>query len=152
LFHVLRYEVQQARSEISTQFARRFDRWFEQTSELDETLIVAHGFSKTVREICRTKLFVTDQVKAKGKVFVMESTDRDGIETRLMMIQLRHLQRELNLRLPIVTGDDNMIAHLASTRTRVLVLLGAECFDNTGRVSHRRGVAPRLRQIRDQMS
>lgn len=101
-----------------------------------KVVLVTHGYSKTVRELVRNG-------PVEGHhVFLLVPDDRDDShvhDTRVLGYELK-IEADLKRQLSIAMGSQDVLLGLLGPGDRVLLLLGAECFDAEGRVVHPRGL------------
>jgi hypothetical protein len=116
-----------------------------------KTLLVTHGFSATVREVFNRGLLTEDQLKKTlphhkiPNIFVINSGEKADLDSRLMVRDLlaNNGQDGFVANVPqrrrfdnIMAGHEDALASLLDKSTRVMLVLGAECFDQKGRVLH----------------
>ncbi len=156
LFEVVSLEIDRSRAEIATNFGKLYERWRSRQPQM-ETLIITHGYSKTVRGVLERTIFANQDLARRTRVFVMHSDagrggprkgTRDALDTRVMEYELRYGGARKSGAERLSSGDEVVLRSLLPNATRVLVLLGAECFDQSRRVVHPQGVAERLLALR----
>lgn len=109
------------------------------------TYILTHGHSKTVREVLKRGLQPLEP--NIPHVFVMQPEDEDDFETRLMLYELREdddfrfLRRAASTRVEFI--------QLLGSQAKVMVVLGAECFDSDLRVLHPLGISNSLKMLKE---
>lgn len=133
--------IEICRKRIVSRFAQYFLEWENKKApERKETLIVSHGYSKTVREVLKRGLEIYEKHKKKvPRVFLLDEGNERSFDTRLIVYELKesplHTERHA-----ISFGSGDLLSGLLKTNTRILLLVGAECFDKERRVVHSRGV------------
>lgn len=125
----LKNEVERHINECRLRIAQRLDRYAAKYfSKSEAPIIVTSGYSKTIREALRGEFFKSK----RPRVFVM-SEDVDGdADANTMVFELTEHPR----RLSVGRGSGIALVKLMSSADNVLILHGAECFDNEKRVIH----------------
>jgi translation initiation factor 2B subunit (eIF-2B alpha/beta/delta family) len=134
------------RNDIIRQFTRYCRSYFGSHAFRD-SYILTHGHSKTVREVLKRGL----QPLAPNvpNVFVLESDDEDDFETRLMLYELREDEEFSFLRNAASTKIE--FVKLLGSQAKVMVVLGAECFDSDLRVLHPLGISNSLKSLKQSL-
>jgi hypothetical protein len=109
-----------------------------------KTLLVTHGYSSTVREVLLRGLLSKEEAEKKLKrayeipnVFVVNSGEKGDLDSRWMVRELLAGNVPEQTRFANLTvGHEDVLAGFLDKNTRVMVVLGAECFDVKGRVIH----------------
>ena len=135
--------IQKDRDKIVTSFAKMYKVWQDnhrhdcnRTKEYINTLLITHGFSTTVREILKRSL--PETLRELTDLFVIGSGHVSDLDSRLMESAM--LQPDALKRLGMVaSGDKDMLPKFVRKDMKVMVILGAECFDSEGHVVHPRG-------------
>lgn len=146
--------IEKSREEIISKFVTFYNRWFGKNAN-SEKFLLTHGYSKTVREIFKrglSEIIKKDKKIPKKentpRIFIMKSDSEDNFDTRLMEFELKE-----DMRFPIPNdisaGDENLFVDLLESNTKIMVVLGAECFDEKLRVVHPRGIAHRLKKLKE---
>jgi len=119
--------------------------------ENQKTLLVTHGFSATVREVFNRGLPTEKELKnilphhGIPNIFVVNSGEKGDFDSRFMERELlaNKGQDQAGANVPqdrgfdnITAGHEDTLASLLDKNTRVMLVLGAECFDRKGRVIH----------------
>lgn len=132
--------IQKDRGRIVDSFKRMFDGWENSHANIRKTLLVTHGFSTTVREVIKRALPPPDTMGLNRRempdLFVIGSGDAADVDSRLMvsaLLETDPMDRRFHR---IAAGDENTLSKLVETDMKVMVVLGAECFDRKGRVMH----------------
>ena len=129
--------IQFDRRGVVESFGRLYGGWIESHSAVKKTLLITHGFSTTVREIFKRGLPTIDTTMCHEgfpDIFVVGSGDPSDLDSRLMVSALKSVRDRRFRR--IAAGDKNALVKLVENDMKVMVVLGAECFDRTGRVIH----------------
>lgn len=132
------------RNVIVEQFTN-YCRTFFGTESFRNTFILTHGHSKTVREVLKRGL----QPLGPNfpNVFVLEPDDVDDFETRLMLHELREDDEFRFLRNASSTKVEFM--KLLGNQAKVMLVLGAECFDSDLRVLHPLGISQSIKSLQE---
>ncbi len=141
LWRVAVEHIQEDRQRIVVSFRLMYGGWRKNHPRTKKTLLVTHGFSTTVREILKRSLPACDPTERSDRqdvpdIFVIGSGDVGDLDSRLMVSALLETpprERSFNR---IAAGDKNTLAKLVEEDMKVMVILGAECFDRKGRVIH----------------
>lgn len=136
---------------IRKRFWDLYEEWVRRTpaSTNATSYIVTHGYSRTVRSILTPSGDEPDSEQDDFKLFFMlPGADQNGhrfhsLDTRILEYELKEDSRFRRERL-MAAGPWEILGKLLKKGDRVLILLGAECFDRQGRVVHARGVADQL--------
>jgi len=131
-------------SPVSGSFERMYGGWEEvcakRNPNIKNTLLVTHGFSTTVREVFKRGLPVRQD---PPDIFVIGSGDPADLDSRLMVSALLEVPLGERRFRRVAAGDKNTLAKLVEKDTKVMVVLGVECFDKKGRVLHPWGLEDR---------
>lgn len=111
--------------------------------------LVTSGYSKTVREVLARR-----ELPDGVQVYLLLTTPEQQLATRILKSELKHgvppaLAASRRL---MAAGTPEMLLAMIGPSHRVLVLVGAECFDGAGRVAHPRGIAAPLLRLVDQLA
>jgi len=129
-----------SRVELSERFRSAYRSW-SAVGALPpiDTLLVTHGFSGTVLHALK---FSFSQTPAP-RVFIIKpeepedkSDGRDDLDSRMMQAALVHTRQFRS----VAVGDVHALIGVLNLHTKVLVVLGAECFDGSRHVLHPWGV------------
>lgn len=129
-----------SRLELSKRFKAEYRSWsVGETLPPVETLLVTHGFSGTVLHAFKVSFSQTPA----PRVFIIKpeepedkSEGRDDLDSRMMQAALVHTRQFRS----VAVGDVQALIGVLNRNTKVLVVLGAECFDEWRRVLHPWGV------------
>lgn len=134
-----------SREAMYAPFRELLEAWCEGLLSEATAYIVTLGYSKTVRELIRYSFGSEPNGEASAappvrpQVYQLVSGDPDGLDARLMAWELRDLRP-----LRLAAGSGQMLVSMTRPGDRVLVLLGAEAVDKSGRVVHPRSVLEQL--------
>lgn len=132
--------IETDRRRIVTSFSEMYGGWEDVHRKIRKTLFVTHGFSTTVREVFKRGLRSPDPTERDREdlpdIFVIGSGDAADVDSRLMVSALLETPANERRFHRIAAGDENTLAKLVETDMKVMVVLGAECFDRRGRVMH----------------
>jgi hypothetical protein len=102
--------------------------------------IVTHGYSKTVRSV------LTHPDLRDFRIVVSSSGEADFEDARKMVYEITEdpgaKDRE------VAAGDMDLLPGFVDDEDRVMAILGAECFDDDGRVLHPRGARDKIVQLK----
>jgi hypothetical protein len=136
--------IENDRSEVVHRFRVVYDKWTGLHSGVKKTLLVTHGFSTTVREVFKRGI---PEVGANllhqqnpPDIFIVGSGDQSDLDSRLMLSTLLEVTREERRFGRVAAGNKTTLSKLVEDDVRVMVVLGAECFDKRGRVLHPQGL------------
>jgi hypothetical protein len=136
--------IEECRKEIYGRFTAYYLAWARRHRSADRPFVLTHGYSKTVRDALKNLLGGIPGDAQRPRIFVMTSPEseagRDGFDTRLMTYELRQ-SREIVSQDDVAFGDEKLFLSLLEPRAQILVVLGAECFDEALRVIHPRGMS-----------
>lgn len=130
--------VDSSRKKISQNFRDIYGDWLK--SERETRYIVSHGYSRTVSAVLRTCLPSAGTVsedKLPRLFFLLP--DEDSFDTRVMEYEFKE-ERGLRRFRNFAAGSGEHLLGLLRKHDKVLVLLGAECFDSDRRMVHPRGI------------
>jgi len=139
------------RSEIREQFWGLYREWFSGLGNDQLPYVVTHGYSQTVRAVLEPPDRETAAQPSQRwgsstddfKLFFMLPGNEDSLDTRVIEYELKENERFRHDRL-MAAGPWSILAELLEKGDRVLIVLGAECFDSKRRVVHARGIADEL--------
>ncbi len=124
------------------QVVKRFEElvrhWFVQSKNRLSGVIVVHGYSKTIRDALRigVRPILASQQSPELRIVVLQGSANDESGAHDMVYELK--QDLPNNSKPILVHNHEFIEGLLDSTTRVLVVVGAECFDEERRVLHPR--------------
>ncbi|MGH1363286.1 MAG: hypothetical protein ACRBF0_07000 [Calditrichia bacterium] len=137
------------RKRIVEKFSQEYSSWLssiEKQEDKNDKVLVTHGYSKTVLEMLKTVVFKDAESINKRippKLFVMKSDDQESFEARLMMFELKEDYSLPDLK-DAFPDNKNVL-----TNTKIMVVIGAEGFDNDRWVFHPPRDASRLRSLKN---
>lgn len=109
-------------------------------------VVITHGYSKTVREALMA-YFVTVGPCRLPKTLALLNVEEDASDARRLVFELRErLPPGIGPALEVTIGDKASLG-LLSRGENVVVVLGAECYDGSGRIVHVRGAQEELKAI-----
>lgn len=148
------------------------------------TMIVVHGYSRTVREVVKRGLFYRLSEVARGHggttsyeqsfrdqmervedldesrrrtlfkkapyLWQLQSRTQERFDSRVMEYELKEEPALRGFR-DIVTGSDRALLRMVGAGDRVVLLIGAECIDRSGRLVTPRGVGARLDKLANEI-
>lgn len=140
--------VADSRAEIFEKFWNVYKAWFDQ---INVRYIITHGYSRTVLSVLRRCLPSREEAEEEPieelpRLFFLLPDSKDSFDTRVMEYELKedpYLDRFRYL----AAGSEKHLLGIFESNGPVLVLLGAECFDQDKRVVHPRGIEPVLRAL-----
>jgi len=136
--------VAASRNKIALDFKEVYDAWFKEIG--GAKFVVSHGYSRTVLSVLRQVASGgTRMVQAPPRIFFVLPEDEDSFDTRVMEYELREERKLRPSR--FAAGNQRHLLGLLSPGDAVLILLGAESFDQERRVVHPRGIVQRLSYI-----
>lgn len=133
--------IQEDRRRIVERFRLMYLGW-QKLYPKKKTLLVTHGFSTTVREVFKRALPSPGPnlpLEDIPDIFVIGSGDQADLDSRIMVSAIKGSAERCFRR--IAAGDKNTLAKVVEDDMKVMVVLGAECFDRRGRVLHPWGLA-----------
>jgi hypothetical protein len=132
-------QIEQDRNSIVDSFRQvylgRCDAIGETDPAIRKRILVTHGFSTTVREVFKRALPVSGAAILPD-IFVITTNEAGDLDSRLMVSALLEVPREARPFGRVAFGNRNTLAKFVESDTDVIVVLGAECFDEKGRVVH----------------
>jgi hypothetical protein len=131
--------VSDCRQQICQRLKANYDEWFEGVPGRHR-YIVSHGYSKTVLSVLKSLLAAGKTAQEELRIFFVLPEEKESFDTRVMEYELREDDSLRTFR-NFAAGTDHHLFSLLSSSDSVLVLLGAECFDEDGWVVHPRGIA-----------
>ncbi len=153
------------RSLLVKRFRNLYIGWCKETDgptrqNNQKKLLVTHGLSATVRDVFKLGLPLPTEKELQEllphyvipNIFVINSGEKGELDSRLMERDLlaNKGQDQPGPNAPqekpfdsITTGHEDTLASFLDKNTRVMVVLGAECFDQKGRVIHPWGLKDR---------
>ena len=140
--------VDQSRTEIHANFDPLFQHWLKAGGS--SHYLLTHGYSKTVREILSRSIRAVCQEDASQRlpdIFVI-GTEDNAFDARLMSTELKENLAIFRDQLRIGIGDERLLMGMLKPGADIMVVLGAECFDDAYRVVHPRGMEGRLAELR----
>ncbi|MHC4955960.1 MAG: hypothetical protein ACYTGZ_19100 [Planctomycetota bacterium] len=141
--------IDRGRAETVESFSNVFDHWLAARVSEEPALIVTHGYSKTVRDVLRSKLTA---LPASGMLYptvlILRDGDADDFDTRLMEFELTQDLAPLGVQ--VTAADERFLREMLKEKPLVLFTLGVECFDPARRVLHPRGIADLLERMKEQ--
>jgi hypothetical protein len=131
-------QIDEDRDQLVASFHLMYQGWCK-VANASHTVLVTHGFSTTVREIL--KRLPIDISKPRDQqdlpdIFVVQSGEGNELDSRLMLSALLEIQKDKRPFRRIAAGDKEALSGFRNTDTKIMVVLGAECFDKKGRVVH----------------
>ena len=136
-----------SREKIAQEFKRYYQEWDNASDPSCRVVHVTHGFSSTVRDVL-TEAFKEGSLGQRDdriRIFIIRSEEQDDLDSRLMahaLAALRSVLAELPsaATIDLAVADVKSLAGFLDGETKVLVVLGAEAFDNNRRVIHPQGI------------
>jgi hypothetical protein len=142
----LHFDVQEQVATARTEIVERVRKLLAQRPR--SLFVVTNGYSKTVRDVLG-RAPLPDDVQA---YLLLQGTEHH-LPTRIMKSEVKHATDALrHSRGRIACGSLEMLLGLLGEKHRVLVLLGAECFDDEGRVAHPRGMGSTFDRLTEELS
>jgi len=135
--------IAEDRDNIVKEFERDCRDWFKDAYAA--AYVVTHGYSKTVREAITRGLPPMDPLPY---VYLLVCRNTDEFDTRLMEYEIsERLRGEPEPYEHLASGEGEVLLRLLNEGDKVLVVLGAECFDTKDRVVHPRGMVDYLEEF-----
>lgn len=101
--------------------------------------VITHGYSKTIRQIIKHGL--DQSSKWQNYVFILEGKDSSQFESQLMKFELQNETSFSNQYFSNISiGDISVLKELICNEDKVMIILGAECFDKKGRIVVAKGI------------
>lgn len=131
-----------SRKTLSKRFTDYYSEWRHETSSTPKIVLVTHGFSSTVKCVLKS-IFRDDPSGGRAnerdvpRMFIVRSQDDGDLDSRLMAVALRQIR---DARIDVAVAEVESLTAFLDKETKVLVLLGAECFDDDRRVVHPQGL------------
>ena len=102
--------------------------------------IVTHGYSKSIRQIIKHGL--DENEKSNNYVFILEGEQSNSFESILMRFELQNEISNTNQRFGNISiGDFDTLKELIDIENdKVMILIGAECFDKDNKIIIARGL------------
>ena len=155
---VVANELTSCRDRICFHFNSVCREWFE-TGE-GTSFVAVHGNSKTVRHgllvppdvgnrplYHDTRVFLVLSTAEQGDARASAAAGAQNIDARMFEYELKARDRSMT----IATGTLRVLEGLSKKGDRIVLVLGAECFDQRGTVVHSRGMAKRIRRFRKKL-
>lgn len=151
LFETVTIVVEQCRDNLIETFRGFYDTWLDGMPQYEPgpaRLIITHDYSKTVREVLKRvvlplggKQSVIPEV-ACPKIFIVKSRQEEASPAKLMMYELKEggFRQELK---NTFSGVDKLMSG-----AKIMILIGAECFDRDRWVFHPGGIGEYIQGLR----
>jgi len=151
LFDTVTMVLEKCRNDITEKFKSFYTEWLQGLPGNDQEqprLIITHSYSRTVREVLKRVVLAESsdsfpfQTPNRPKLFILKPKGEDDFKARLMMYDLKEGSHPQDLK-NTFPGVDKLMK-----QTKIMIVLGAECFDNDRWVFHPQGVSDYLKTLR----
>ena len=139
--------IARSRAEIRRRFLPIYSSWFSETRE--HRFLVTHDYSKTVRNILKSPEW-QKHLTNESLLFILTNRGEEELDARFLEYELKE-GKKIRKERPLGTGDVTVLEGLVARGDSVMIVLGAECFDDRRTVVHSRGIAGRLDALRRQL-
>ncbi len=151
----LGHHLSTTRRGISSHFGQLLTEFFEGATDGD-CYLVSHGYSKTVREVLKRNRELVNHLN----IFLLISGQEETFDARVLAYELKE---KPNSTFPVTrtgctgllpaapnlaAGNLALLLGMLTGKSRVIILLGADCFDPAGRAMHARGAGWLIRRLR----
>lgn len=139
------------RSELVSRFAEKMEvlAAMSPAASTRRCVFVTQGYSKTVREAIRRGLSQLHQ-GAQPSVYVIRTSADDSDAQRMLFDLAEHRgeAEEQGLAYSVGSGHGDSLVGLLEPGDNVILVVGAECFDKSGRVLHPRVAGDAIESVR----
>jgi hypothetical protein len=110
--------------------------------------VVTNGYSKTVRDVLSLR-----PLPGHIRVYLLLQDEAEQLSTRIMKSEVKHGSKGSlrRTRGRVACGNAEMLLSLLGRTHSVLLLLGAECFDEEGRVAQTHGITTTFSTLTTEM-
>jgi hypothetical protein len=143
-----------SRVELGKKFCEDVRQWLEPEADVSNIVILTHGYSKTVREALIALFLATAGKKSRPKAIVIDTPSKDeddplNDDARKLVYEINADVRLEDVEHEVANGNERSVMELLGTKDKLLIVLGAECFDQrTCRAIHPRGVRQELGDLK----